>query len=81
MQRLGAQSSRGGRGRLVHAAGRHQPLVFGLPGLGAYVIEAITKQDFAVVRTMVFVGSLLYIATNAFIDVAYTWVDPRVRLN
>jgi peptide/nickel transport system permease protein len=54
---------------------------FGIPGLGAYVIEAISKQDFAVVRTMVFVGSLLAIASYILIDIAYTWVDPRVRLN
>ena len=40
----------------------------------------VYNQDFAVVRTMVFVGSLLYIATYALIDIAYTWVDPRVRL-
>jgi len=53
---------------------------FGLPGLGAWVIEAIGKQDFAIVRTMVFVGSLLYIASYVLIDIAYTWVDPRVRL-
>ena len=53
---------------------------FGIPGLGAYVIEAIGKQDFAIVRTMVFVGSVLYIASYILIDVAYTWVDPRVRL-
>jgi peptide/nickel transport system permease protein len=75
---------------IITSAGSYLPYVFlgslvfesffGLPGLGAYVIEAITKQDFAVVRTMVFVGSLLYIATYALIDVAYTWVDPRVRL-
>ena len=45
------------------------------------VVEAIGKQDFAIVRTMVFVGSLLYIATYALIDIAYTWVDPRVRLS
>ena len=43
-------------------------------------IEAIAKQDFAIVRTMVFLGSLLYIASYILIDVAYTWVDPRVRL-
>jgi peptide/nickel transport system permease protein len=30
---------------------------------------------------MVFVGSLLYIATYVLIDIAYTWVDPRVRLS
>ena len=53
----------------------------GLPGLGAYVIDAIAKQDFAIVRTMVFLGSALYIATYFLIDVAYTWADPRVRLN
>jgi peptide/nickel transport system permease protein len=53
---------------------------FGLPGLGAYVIEAIGKQDFAIVRTMVFVGSCLYVATYVLIDVLYTWIDPRVRL-
>jgi peptide/nickel transport system permease protein len=45
------------------------------------VIEAISRQDFAIVRTMVFVGSLLYIATYVLIDIAYTWVDPRVRLS
>ena len=76
---------------IVTSAGAYLPYVFlgslvfesffGLPGLGAYVIEAIGKQDFAIVRTMVFVGSLLYIATYALIDIAYTWVDPRVRLS
>ena len=76
---------------IVTSAGSYLPYVFlgslvfesffGLPGLGAYVIEAIGKQDFAVVRTMVFVGSLLYVATFVLIDVAYTWVDPRVRLS
>ena len=54
---------------------------FGIPGLGAYVIDAITGQDFAIVRTMVFIGSLLYIVSFIVIDIAYTWVDPRVRLN
>jgi peptide/nickel transport system permease protein len=53
---------------------------FALPGLGAYVIEAIAKQDFAIVRTMVFLGSMLYIATYLLVDLAYAWADPRVRL-
>ena len=44
------------------------------------MIEAIGKQDFAIVRTMVFIGSLLYIASYVLIDIAYSWVDPRVRL-
>ncbi|HOL38596.1 MAG TPA: ABC transporter permease, partial [Rubrivivax sp.] len=75
---------------IVTSAGSYLPYVFlgslvfesffGLPGLGAYVIEAIGRQDFAIVRTMVFLGALLYIATFVVIDIAYTWADPRVRL-
>ena len=75
---------------IITSAGSYLPYVFlgslvfesffGIPGLGAYVIEAIGKQDFAIVRTMVFLGSLLYITTFVLIDVAYTWADPRVRL-
>jgi peptide/nickel transport system permease protein len=53
---------------------------FGIPGLGSYMIEAITKQDFAVVRAMVFLGSLLYIIALICQDISYTLVDPRVRL-
>lgn len=52
---------------------------FGIPGLGSYVIEAINAQDFAVVRAMVFIGSVLYIVGLLLTDIAYTWVDPRVR--
>ena len=44
------------------------------------MIASITGQDFAIVRSMVFVGSLIYIASYIVIDVAYTWADPRVRL-
>ena len=76
---------------IITSAGAYLPYVFlgslvfesffGLPGLGAYVIEAISKQDFAVVRTMVFLGSLLYIVSYIVIDVAYSWADPRVRLS
>ena len=53
---------------------------FGIPGLGSYTIEAIQAQDFAVVRSMVFIGSLLYIVGLVLTDISYTVVDPRVRL-
>jgi len=53
---------------------------FGIPGLGTYTIEAISAQDFAVVHAMVFLGSMLYILAYLATDVAYTFVDPRVRL-
>ena len=76
---------------IITSAGAYLPYVFvgslvfesffGIPGLGAFIIEAISGQDFAIVRTMVFLGALLYILSNAVIDIAYTWVDPRVRLS
>ena len=52
---------------------------FGIPGLGSYTIDAINAQDFAVVRAMVFIGSVLYIVGLILTDISYTFVDPRVR--
>jgi peptide/nickel transport system permease protein len=52
---------------------------FGIPGLGSYTIDAIRSQDFGVVRSMVFIGSLLYIVGLLLTDISYTLVDPRVR--
>ncbi len=75
---------------IITSAGSYLPYVFlgslvfesffGIPGLGAYVIDAIAGQDFAIVRSMVFLGSVLYVLSYLLIDIAYTWVDPRVRL-
>lgn len=53
---------------------------FGIPGLGSYTIDAINSQDFAIVRAMVFLGSLLYIIGLVLTDISYTLVDPRIRL-
>ncbi|PHS62369.1 MAG: peptide ABC transporter permease [Thalassobium sp.] len=54
---------------------------FGIPGLGSYTLDAIQAQDFAIVRSMVFLGSVLYILGLILTDISYTLVDPRVRLS
>lgn len=54
---------------------------FAIPGLGSYTIDAISNQDFAIVRSMVFLGSFLYIIGLLLTDISYTLVDPRVRLD
>ncbi len=54
---------------------------FGIPGLGSYTIDAINRQDFSIVRSMVFLGAVLYIIGLLLTDISYTIVDPRVRLN
>lgn len=53
---------------------------FGVPGLGSYTIDGIQRQDFAIVRSMVFLGSVLYVIGLLLTDISYTLVDPRVRL-
>lgn len=54
---------------------------FGIPGLGSYMLDAINAQDFAIVRSMVFIGSILYIIGLILTDISYTWADPRLRLS
>lgn len=54
---------------------------FSIPGLGSYLLDAIRAQDFAIVRAMVFLGSVLYIIGLICTDISYTWADPRVRLS
>ena len=53
---------------------------FGIPGLGSYTIDAINAQDFAIVKAMVFLGSVLYIIGLILTDISYTIFDPRVKL-
>ena len=53
---------------------------FGIPGLGSYTIDAIQQQDFAIVRVMVFIGTLMYIIGLVLTDISYVIVDPRIRL-
>ncbi len=54
---------------------------FGIPGLGSYTIDAINAQDFAIVKAMVFLGSVLYILGLILTDISYTLFDPRIKLS
>jgi peptide/nickel transport system permease protein len=53
---------------------------FGIPGLGDYLIDAISRHDFAVIRSMVFLGAALYILALIMVDISYCIADPRIRL-
>jgi peptide/nickel transport system permease protein len=53
---------------------------FGIPGLGSMTVDAIHGNDFATLRTMVYIGALLFIGGQIVTDLSYTLVDPRVRL-
>jgi peptide/nickel transport system permease protein len=53
--------------------------VFGLPGMGKLLIEAISQRDFAVVQTVVMIVAIGIFVLNILIDVLYVIVDPRIR--
>jgi peptide/nickel transport system permease protein len=53
---------------------------FGIPGLGALTVDAINGNDFSTLRTMVYIGSLLFIVGQILTDLSYGLVDPRIRL-
>jgi peptide/nickel transport system permease protein len=53
---------------------------FGIPGLGSLTVDSIHANDFSMIRTVVFLGALLFILGQLLTDVSYALVDPRVRL-
>jgi len=54
---------------------------FAIPGMGSFILEAIQRQDFAIVQAMVFLGSVIYIIGLIMTDISYTLVDPRIQLS
>jgi peptide/nickel transport system permease protein len=53
---------------------------FSIPGLGAFTLEGIEGQDFRIVGSMVYLGAFMYVIALILTDIAYTIVDPRVKL-
>ena len=54
--------------------------VFFLPGLGRLVFQAITQRDLIVVESVVMLLVFAVILVNFLVDIAYAWVDPRLRV-
>jgi peptide/nickel transport system permease protein len=53
--------------------------VFGLPGLGNYLVTAVGSQDFVPVQGVVLVVAVAYVLINSLVDATYPLLDPRVR--
>ncbi|WP_146592049.1 ABC transporter permease [Puniceibacterium confluentis] len=53
--------------------------VFGWPGIGGVMINAILQRDFAVIQATILVTAVAILALNIVIDLAYGWLDPRLR--
>ena len=53
--------------------------VFNWPGVGRLIVDAIFARDFPVIQTCVMIASSMFIAANLLVDIAYSYLDPRVR--
>ena len=53
-------------------------MIFGWPGLGLLLINAIVSRDLPVITASVFVIALMVMAINLIVDLIYTWLDPRI---
>jgi peptide/nickel transport system permease protein len=53
--------------------------IFSLSGVGRYVVESITHRDYPAVQGAILFTGVVVVAINLVIDLAYAWVDPRIR--
>lgn len=53
--------------------------IFRVPGLGSAIVEAILREDFPVVLTIVMLVTVTFVVLNVLIDLLYAFIDPRVR--
>jgi peptide/nickel transport system permease protein len=53
--------------------------LFAIPGVGSLVVQATTQRDYPVIQGVVFVIVILVVVTNLVVDVAYRYIDPRIR--
>jgi peptide/nickel transport system permease protein len=52
---------------------------FGVPGLGQALIQALSERDWMVVQNLVLLYGVIFTVMNLLVDVAYGWLDPRIR--
>jgi peptide/nickel transport system permease protein len=53
--------------------------IFAIPGMGRYLLEAISTRDYIVVQAIAFLIAVCIVLTNIAVDMAYSLVDPRIR--
>jgi peptide/nickel transport system permease protein len=53
--------------------------VYNIPGLGRLVLDAVLKRDYPIIQGLILFFSLVYVFLNLLIDLAYTFLDPRIR--
>ncbi|MBC8543607.1 MAG: ABC transporter permease [Clostridia bacterium] len=55
-------------------------MIFGIPGIGSYALDAVKAKDFPVIQAYVLYTGLVYVAANLLIDILYIVVNPKIRV-
>lgn len=55
--------------------------VFGWPGVGFLVVDAISNQDYPVVQAAVALLAFVFVGVNLVVDMLYAWLDPRISFS
>ena len=55
-------------------------MVYGIPGVGRAMVEAVFKKDFPVVQGAALMVGATVVLANLLVDIAYGWLDPRIRV-
>jgi ABC-type dipeptide/oligopeptide/nickel transport system permease component len=53
--------------------------IFGIPGIGRLAIDSLLARDFPVIQAVVLLMALAVLVTNLLVDIAYAYLDPRIR--
>lgn len=53
--------------------------IFGLPGMGRFLIDAIFQRDYPVVQGVIVLTSSIIVCVNLLVDMTYAYLDPRMR--
>jgi len=55
-------------------------IIFSVPGMGSALAQAVSQRDYPTVQALVFVMAVAFLGINLLVDLAYAWLDPRIRL-
>jgi peptide/nickel transport system permease protein len=55
--------------------------IFGWDGIGRFTMEGILKRDYPVIMGCVIMGTVIFVLINMLVDIAYHYLDPRIRLH
>ena len=53
--------------------------IFGLPGLGRLLVEAVNHRDYTIIQGCVLLITFTFMVVNLLVDLAYAFIDPRIR--